>query len=350
MMMNSENVDGVESAAGHVLQHGELPTEKAKWVSLNKFQITCQGSEKVRCPVYANQRQQVPVLVIIEARDADNVVVPVDPNHLKLGLCNYHTGELFNGGLSFTFTEDARFIYHWNLEGAGQDVDDLPAESPKNGAQVFKAWITVSRVESFKVAARCTSPDGITFITNTPNPTVGKFDSWLQVDGREPVIITWDKLAISGPRNVYTHFPFDVDLYYVYFNDPLNTGLRIVDAINYRGGADTCHYAWMKGVRRFEQAAFRVLPARTLNYQSCNHSASFRLGERPGQADVGRIRNNLGGPCGNYSYQHGFVGYINQYGNETQVVLRAASDGNTISLASPRLLEEGSEAPPTDDE
>lgn len=112
----------------------------------------------------------------------------------------------------------------------------MPAESPKNGAQVFKAWITVSRVESFKVAARCTSPDDITFITNTPNPPVGKFDSWLQVDGRETEVVTWDKLAISSPRNAYTHFPFDVDLYYIYFNDSQRPGLKIVDAINYRGG------------------------------------------------------------------------------------------------------------------
>lgn len=65
----------------------------------------------MRCPVFANQRQQVPVLILIEARDADNVVVPVDPDHLKLALCSYHTGELFNGGLNFTWTEDSRFIY-----------------------------------------------------------------------------------------------------------------------------------------------------------------------------------------------------------------------------------------------
>lgn len=326
------------------------PLSNKPWRYLTRFEVTCQAREKVLCPVYANGRQQVPIQINIEARDEDDVVVDVNHPKLYLNLGSYENTDVIPSDLVRSGTEDSRFIYNWQVGPAGAGEDAPAHREDVETLQSVTQFVSAKKVGVYKLAARCSSPEGTVFTTNTRNPGPGKFDSWVLVDAREPVIITWDKLAMSGPRNVYTHFPFDIDLYYVYFNDPLNTGLRIVEAINYRAADDTCHYAWMKGVRRFEQAAFRVLPARTLSYKSCHHSASFRLGEHPGRADVGRIRNNLGGPCGNYSYQHGLVGYINQYGNETQVVLRAASDGNTISLASPRVLEEGTEAPPADDE
>ncbi len=360
--MNIIDDGRVEESKADIGSDIDAPTSGKPWVYLSDFKVTCKGRDKVLAPIYANGRQQLPLEILIEARDENGVVVRIPEDDLVIWIVDYNSSGDLPSGVTWTKIEEPKYVYDWatQLDGVGGEgsnsTQPLLSEAaqqssePSSGSQVFRRWMISHEVKAVKIAVKVTSPGGVEFISNNENPAPGKFDSYVIVDGREPDVITWDKLAITGPRNVYTDYPFDVDLYYVYFNDPLNPGLKIVDAINYRAALDTCHYAWMKGARRFEQAAFKMLPARTLTYKSCHHSCSFRLGEREGEAEVGRIRNNLGAPCGNYSYQHGLVGYINQYGNETRVVLRAASDGNTLGLDSPRRLEEGSEAPPVDDQ
>ncbi|WP_145477412.1 hypothetical protein [Stenotrophomonas rhizophila] len=359
--MNSESLESLECLEGPegfniVVNQPSLsvdgPKSNKPWKYLSKFQVTCQGLEKVRCPVYANGRQQIPIQINIEARDEDGVVVDVNHGRLYLNLVLYDDVEAFPSGLGRSGTEDPRFIYQWTTENllatAGEsEHESVPSEGVES-IQTVKQFVTANKVGTYKLGARCRSPGWVLFTTNTPNPPEGKFDSWVLVDARQPVAIGWDKFAITSPRDAHNSGPLDVDLYYVYFNDKDNTALRIVDSIHYSAAPDTCHYAWIKGSFRMEQAAFRALHKRLVTYSSCGYSATFFVGERSGAADVGRIRNSNGKPCGNMSYHHGLVGYINQYGNESKVVIRASSDGNTISLGNPSRPDDS--APPVDEE
>lgn len=347
--------DGFEGD-GIVVNQPELSSDGPKsnkpWTHLTRFELTCQGMDKVRCPVYANGRQQIPVQITIVARDEDGVVVDVNHAGLYLYLCLYDNIDVFPTDLGRSGVQDSRFIYNWTTanatEWAGSSDDGLLPPEDTRQAQVVKQYVSANKVGTYKLAVRCRSPGKVIFATNTPNPPPGKFDSWLLVDARQPVAIGWDKFAITSPRDAHNSGPLDVDLYYVYFNDKENTALKIVDSIHYSENADICHYAWIKGSYRMEQAAFKVLNRRLVTYHSCGYYATFFVGERPGSADVGRIRNSNGKPCGNKSYHHGLVGYINQYGNESKVVIRASSDGNTISLGNPSRPDDS--APPVDEE
>lgn len=88
-----------------------------------------------------------------------------------------------------------------------------------------------------------------------------------------------------------------------------------------------------------------------MTYASCvghGYVVSFTVDDRPGEATAARIRDGMGRMCNNYSYQHGLMGYIDQFGNESRVMLRASSDGNTMKLDNPANAHEVE--PPSDAE
>lgn len=327
------------------------------WVSLSRFEVRCQGRDKVRCPVYANSRQRVPIEITIEARDEDGVVVDVNHAELRLRICGYEDPEDYDylNGTGTDAVEDVRYVYNWQVSNAvdgGEDAGHMPASVANElPSQVFKRWVRVfdGNIKTFKFAACCTSPSGILFATNTPNPSPGKFDSWLLIDGREPKVHRWDCFGLSGPHNTTSSGNFDVDLYYIYFTDP---NYRIVNSINRRQLNERgAHYAWNKSDWRMEQFAYQRGDRRQVTHHSCfneGYNITFTIDDKPGQATAARIRDGMGRMCQNYSYQHGLVGYIDQFGNESRVMLRASSNGNTMSLDNPARADEVE--PPSDEE
>lgn len=332
----------------------------SKWVSLNRFEVTCQGRENVRAPVYANGRQQVPLRILIEARDADNVVVDVtDDASLDLRLVDYDDPSLPLTGLSQSSTHHSQYVYHWVAQRESEDgaapvapesIEAAIASIEADGkASVFSRWVTLDRISAIKLAVRVKSPDGVVFVSNVPNPPTGKFNSFVIVDGQKLESHAWTEFGINGPRGIYNDANFDVDLYEIFFND---ADLRIVGSINRRVHADMSHYAWKKSSGRMEQVAYDVAGRRVFRHASCaspSFYCEYRIGEYPGRADAARIRDVLGGLlCPNFSYSHGLMSYIDQYGTESKVALIAASDGNTMRLGSPTRDLDGE--PPEEDD
>ncbi len=339
--MSSDSLEGFNIVVSQPALSEDGPRSNKPWKYLSKFQLTCQGYDKVRCTVYANGRQQVPIQINVEARDEDGVIVDVNHAGLYLYLCKYDDIDVFPTELGRTSTEDPLFIYDGTVQGASVDAEASEgmsvASKETERVQKVQQFVTANKVGTYKLAVRCRSPDKVIFVTNTPNPPDGKFDSWLLIDARESKGLPWDSFEISGPHNVVTNSDFDVDLYYIYFKD---TNYRIVDTINYRfpNLQRSAHYAWNKGVVRMEHIAFYRWIPREVKHRSCfsaDYTATFTVDDRPGQATAARIRDVKGRQCPNYSYQHGLLGYIDQYGNESKVMLRAAPDGNTMSLDNP---------------
>ncbi len=312
------------------------------WKTIDQFILQVNKHPKVIAPVYANGRQQVPIEIVIRARDANGVVVNLTSTQLKsIRLIEYDTGSAVG---NVSDTKDNRFIYQWPLTREdGTEVEEAaPTENdvPEVAAQSVTKYVHKNSLSGNWVAAEIISPSGAAFRTNTPNPSPGKFDSWVKLNGREPPVYAWDCFAMSDPHNAVTNSNFDVDVYYVRFTD---ANLRIVASINHRTSlARGAHYAWNKDSGRMEHLVIDKGAYRPMTRKSCrsDHEVTFTVDSRSEQATVVRIRDKIGKTCSNHSYQHGLVSYIDQHGNASKVMLRAASDGNTISLDNPYRADE----------
>ncbi|GEM_PF-1691608 len=316
----------------------EVKASTKPWVSLSRFEVRCQGYSNVTCPVYANGRQQIPIEIVIEARDEDGVVVdiPTDYSSLPLRMCEYEDPEAYPYRVGEAIVEDKKYVYGWQVQGAGDGYPDAhPTElGPavvSGRAQVIRRWLYTDLVQTRKLAVRCTSPAGVTFVTNTPNPTAGKFDSYLIVSGREPKPLSWQSFTMSAPKQVVNNNEWNVMLYYVYFSDP---SYRIVDFLTYRETERGAHFRFYGfHDKAVEHAAFPVGEEESRVYRSCsssNRSVTFPINDRPGQANVARVWDYRGGAgyCYGGKVVNGLVGYIDQYGNESKVTLKVTNVGN----------------------
>lgn len=345
--MNSRN-DGqvVRAGAGDVPAAVPASNEKP-WVTLSVFEVTCQGLQNVRAPVYANGLQQVPIQILIEARDADGVVVPVDESSLSLKLVDYNNPSGVPSGIFEWPLEMTKYVYNWTAQletpvpgGAGadepsQEMGIVARDVSDAKVQVFNKWISMTKVGTAKLAAKVTSPDGVVFVSNTPNPGPGKFDSYILVDGRAPKVIPWDEVTMTKV-NAFNDQAYDVDVYYVYFKDP---NLTIVDTTHSPGyHADYKHYGWRQGDSYRQQVCFRCFGgARKVTWKSHPgiRSCEFMVNDRPGQATVARILVHLGYFIENYRRYGVYLGLIDQFGNESRVGIHPIKDGNEITLVDP---------------
>lgn len=338
--MNSDDVDFGDIVVNQPSLSADGPKSNKPWKYLSRFEVTCQDREKVVCPVYANGRQQVPIQITIEARDEDDVVVDVNHSRLYLNLVSYEDADVFPDGLGRSATEDTRFKYNWQVgpAGAGEDAPGVLENSDRlNSAKQF---VSANKVGVYKLAARCRSPDWVLFTTNTPNPSAGKFDSWVLVEAREPCAQAWDKFSMTRTDYI-TGSEWDVDLYYIYFNVQ---NLTIEASIKYgSAGDDESHYSWIKDGRQTRHVAYPAGARRNVQHNSCATSSKsivIQTNLREGQATVARIREP--DPCGNFTHNGVLMGYIDQNGNESKVAIKGSSNGNTLHLINPNSKLEDS--------
>ncbi|MGY8562766.1 hypothetical protein L0938_05025 [Paracidovorax citrulli] len=340
--MSSDCLDGFNIVVNQPALSEDGPKSNKPWKYLSRFELTCQGYDKVRCTVYANGRQQVPIQINVEARDEDGVVVDVNHAGLYLYLCKYDDIDVFPTELGRTATEDPRFVYDGTVQSASGGADafegrPVPLEETER-VQHVKQFVTANKVGTYKLAVRCRSPGKVIFVTNTPNPPDGKFDSWLLIDARAPVSIPVKDFGMSR-ENSYSNSTWDVDLYYIYFK---SGDLRIVDSVKYGSAADDKpYYSWTKDNDQIHHVTYRAGDRRTVQHHSCKVPGDFIIfpvNTRPGQATAARIRDER--PCGNYHYDARVMGYINQYGNESKVKIKGASDGNTLYLLDPNSKDD----------
>jgi len=340
--MSSDSLEGFNIVVSQPSLSEDGPKSNKPWKYLSKFQLTCQGYDKVRCTVYANGRQQVPIHINVEARDEDGVIVDVNHAGLYLYLCKYNDIDYFPTELGRTPTEDPRFIYDGTVQSFSEGAEacegmPIPLEETER-VQHVKQFVTANRVGTYKLAVRCRSPDKVIFVTNTPNPPEGKFDSWLLIDAREPVPIPWDEFGMSR-EDYITSKTWDVDLYHIYFKD---TNRKIVDSVRYGpAGEGVAHYSWTKDGDHIHHVTYRAGNRRNVQHHSCSVPSDFIIfpvNSRPGQATAARIKDER--PCGSYHSDPRVMGYIDQYGNESKVMIKGSSNGNTLHLRDPNSKDD----------
>ncbi len=328
---------------------GFEPEPLADWHSLSVFRVQIHKNTGVNAEVYANGLQQVPIEVVVQARDRNNVVVNLTQEQLMgvngVRLIHYEN----NVGVPLcTHTHDARFVYEWNPtrdDGTELEPDAQTDEAPTSTGQIVKIYVRKKDLSSTWIAAEITSPSGAKFRTNTPNPTDGKFDSWVTIKGREPKIYPWNCSTMTS-ENAYNATYWDVDLYYIRFID---TKLRIVASRHYGyGDHDGYHYNWLKGGNQTLHVCYGAGAARPVTHRSLagTNSITLNINKHPGQATASRILDARDYGC--VSYQGCVMGYIDQHGNESKVFVRGTSDGNMLYLDDPGL--KGTELPPEDDD
>lgn len=312
----------------------------ANWVTISQFIVQVNKESKVTVPIYANGRQQVPIEIVIHARDADGVAVSLNAAQLKaIKLIEYESGAAVG---NVSDTKDARYVYEFPLlteDGTAANAEAREeGHTPTNSAQTIVKYVHKSTLSSNWIAAEIVSPSGGVFRTNTPNPPAGKFDSWIKLQGRQPVAIPWDDFAMTRQDHV-TNPRWDVDLYFVYFTE---ANLRIVASIKYgSAGPDAAHYSWIKSGKQVQHVAYPVGARRTVTHRSCANPSDYTLiqiNTREGQANVARIKDSR--TCGSFVSNGVLMGYINQYGNESKVAIRGSSNGNTLHLASPNSKDD----------
>jgi hypothetical protein len=346
VMSTESNVRPTDGEPTVVEGGGFEPKAPVEWATLSEFRVQIHKQSNVSVDVFANGRQQAPIEVVIQARDKDGVAVNLTDEQLKgvggIRLIEYETNRAV---VHCTHAKDERFVYEWPVgreDGTEVTEDAGPSEVPRGSAQVVSIYVRKTDLTTTWIAAEFSNPvTGAIFRTNTPNPSPGKFDSWVKLRGRQPEAQQWDCFAMTR-ENAYNAPYWDVDLYYIRFT---KTALRIVASRHYGwNGNDRWHYAWLKDGNQVQHVCYEANHPRDVRHYSMagTNYLTMRINKHPGQATAARIKDAR--DYGNISYASCVMGYIDQHGNESKVGVRGTSDGNMLYLADSGLKDE--EPPP----
>ncbi|SET25629.1 hypothetical protein [Pseudomonas graminis] len=185
---------------------GNTDVNQSSWTSLSWFQVQYlqRPEDNTVATVYRNGRQQVPITILVEARNSDNEVVPL-PNQdlLNIKLVNYNTGLPWSNGVTVSNTRNPNYDYfpegsvlpesyqarHGDIASDDKGLANLPAVvhtktipfktreviSPDGVAiqlQEFELWLSVTTAEALKVAAALES-SGRVFHTHSSEVAAG---------------------------------------------------------------------------------------------------------------------------------------------------------------------------------
>ncbi len=306
----------------------------ADWATISQFEVRVNKRSKFTARVYANGYQQVPIEILIEARDSNGVVVNLSADQLRnIRLIDYDTAEPLG---DMHYFHDPRFIYQWEpILGEGGDVDgDIHNgdELPESRAQSMTWYGKKFNVSASKVAAEITSPSGGVFRTNTPNAAPGKFDSWITVLGVEEPLYDHRDLEMERVDEV-TNSIWDIDLYYIRFS---NREFNIVDSAQLDGYPSVPYHSSLHPlVQSRYHIAFKYGPQFTMEFEGVDGlpGVSFEVNKRLGQATAARCNVNLLRYYDLYR-GHACMWYFNQYGNRARCGLgnTYVDDYNMVSL------------------
>ena len=325
-------VNPIDTLEGAPEGPGAEPVADADWVTLTRFEVQVNQRSKIIAPVYANGRQQVPVEIIIQARDKDGVEVSLSDAQMRtIRLINYNTGTAVVG---CRHDKDARFIYYWPLgkddDGEGNPDEDVPADTPGATAQAIMIYVHTTAVSTSRIAAEIESPSGGVFRTNTSNPPAGKFDSWVDIRGEEELRYRHTDLVMERENEVTTSH-WDIDLYYIRF---ATQAFNIVQSIHLDMPGGTPHLSKTASHNRKVHVAFSAGIRTTVNLVGGHGipGVSFDINKRAGQATAARWTTRLV----HYSERRSeaCVRYYNQYGNYAECALGNSyeDDYNMLSL------------------
>lgn len=346
--MGTESNKSSDDLETDVVEGGGFGDEReVAWETLSEFRVQIHKQSNVTAEIFANGLQQAPIEVVVEARNKAGAVVQLSREQLfgvnGVRLIHYENNGAVRGA---RHTKDTRFVYEWPL--VREDGTEVPNNTdqdvePESNGQVVPIFVTKADLDTTWIAAEFKSPSGAVFRTNTPETAPGKFDSWVKLRGRQPEVVKWDKFIMFG-ENAHNAPYWDVDLYYIRFEDP---NLKIVASRHYGlNGHDSAHYAWMKDGNHIRHVCYEAGGERVLRHYSMAGSnyIDVRINKHSGQATASRISDAR--DYDNISYQGCVMGYISQHGNESKVFVRGHSNGNTLYLDDPG--SKGEEQPPVD--
>ena len=308
------------------------PEPLTNWATISQFVVQVNKKSKVTAPIYANGRQEIPIEIIIQARDADGVAVNLTAAQLKsIRLIEYDTGSAVD---HVSYTKDERYEYYWpEIHEDGAEVQrGASAENDVSSGTAQSVFRYVHKIElsTTWIAAEIIAPSGAVFRTNTPNPSPGKFDSWIKLEARQKKIYDHTVLSISRVDEVNVPF-WDVDLYYIKFKD---LSMRIVFSIHLTSPGNEAHSSCRVGDNRRAHIAYVRDSKRRVTFGGSDGlpAAEYYVNQRDGQATAARIQTWI-----NYfgsRHHDACMIYVDQYGNEARCMLcpNDGDDHNTMSL------------------
>jgi hypothetical protein len=344
---------------------------QSTWTSLSWFQVQYlqRPEDNTVATVYRNGRQQVPVTILVQARNSDNEVVPLPNQDLwNIKLVDYNTGLPWPTGVLVSNARNANYDYfpegavlpesyqvrHADVADDDQVLAHLPAvlsskripfktrevispDGARTQLQEFELWLSVTTAETRKVAATLTS-SGRVFHTHSPEVPAGGavhgglFNSSIRVTPVAPRSFTSQYFTMTNHEGPSTS-RISVRMFDLWLTD---TNFKIREAFAYhhtweggwyfardRGGDSPYHYAapsdwwWLT------------------HYLSSSIYVQVDVNQRlktEGKANLVRILE-LDVPYNHNEPQVGKMGYIDNYGNESIIYLREIETGNRIQLA-----------------
>ncbi len=353
---------------------GTLEAEATSdWISLSEFKVTYldRDGDHTTARVYYNGRQQVPIKILIQGRDENDQVVAIPPNDLaEMKLVAYNTGgelpvevqyvriknlkyDYFPESLAFVAEGDeteesnktrSEADLEWQREtgnmtgGAFLQVSGKVVSTDdgmETLAQEVSFWVTTTSTDTIRIAAKITK-QGTVFHTHSPQAGPGLFDSSVLISPQRPVSHDLDEFAIRRRDEVVNDL-FDVDIYEIYLK---NQNLKIRDSIHYTKSGNSWHYSWEKSGSNKVHTAYKADHRRLVKFMSfmpvpIGGYVDFYVNwflEDEGKATASRIIDKKGGPWNGGKDDWATVGYIDNFGNESKVVLAASTDGNGMYL------------------
>lgn len=187
------------------------------WHHLQSFFIEyppTAGSTTPPVKVFANDRQQVRIRMVLSPRDANGayVAVPVDELRGMLKLVDYNTGEPLPSGWTVEktaneYTHDTSVI---SSAPGTSDADYLPHDNRAQsgtpaGDQVAVELFVRTRManSAVRIAASILPPGGSQPIQTRPGASGNQFDSSVNVDARPPLDLSIDNFRVR--ESYYNH-------------------------------------------------------------------------------------------------------------------------------------------------
>jgi hypothetical protein len=346
-----------------------------RWTHLSWFQIQYLGhtTDNATAHVFRNGRQQVPIKILIEARNSnDEVVTLTNSELLTVTLVDYDTRQAmpntdirtYRNTLYDDYPESGKFPVEYfineltetnlyslcTLQRCPGDIIDSNHETLKAGTtsnahtlqvQTFFLFLVTTSVEVLHLGAIVPSPIG-GFVhtcsrTAPPGgaPSGGEFNSSLTVAPQTPRHYAVDQFSMSREDVPVNDGNLDVDVYTLGFRNPdfLIRNAILHMPINFRGW----HFSDYVGKHNnYYHYAFTEETKVARHYT--NGSAFYTTYpvnthlELEGKISISRVAEH------NSSVIYdvvtiGRVGYVDNHGNESIIYLRPVNEGNEIIIS-----------------
>jgi len=345
----------------------------SEWTHLSWFQLQylSRPVDNTTAHVFRNGRQQVPIKVIIEARNKNDEVVALSVDELKtITLIDFDTRQpLPNTDVNITrnslyddYPESGKFSDDYLINDQKDQVRGITQTSTRRGADIkrtfetintgsssepkviqaatFYLYLTTTNIETLHLGAMLPSPIGGYIHTCSKSvppggaPTGGEFNSSLTIAPQPPRRFPAAQFSMYREDVPVNDSDIDVDIYTLGFSDP-NFLIRkaILHMLTNRGW----HFSdYVGDHRNYYHYAFTEQDVMGRHYKNgwishVEFPVNTRL-ELEGKISIARVTENHS-PVIYDITTIGKVGYVDNHGNESILYLRPVNNGNEIVIS-----------------